>query len=425
MKIGTLGRQNRELLRERVLNFPLFRGAEYRAMHADLQQVEPLQHYVHHGLWERRPFIRSQKIAGALASIADDPAPDADILAPLRLGAVIKRAHELDVGIYVSSQGNFFMSEIAEMVALGLRRSGVKATLLSENASIEGRPRHCIYFAPHEFFELGRGPRWATEDVLSTGFMFSTEQAQTPWFRTALPYLLCARGTIDLNYQTYRLFRESGIPALFYFPGYPAEGVAEAPLPDHPLARSLPRAARSYDTSSDVWAERPLDLVFLGAESPIREEFLARNAAYLASLSTFIYYVRLGGFRTGPLVPTAQDPRPALNRYICRRAKIVLNLHQGEVGYFEWHRMVMQGMWHRALVVSDRCLPHPVFKAGVHYLEETPRRIPKLIDWLLTTSEGRLAAEKVRNEATAVLVEQASMRRMSLRLAAFLLDQAL
>jgi hypothetical protein len=231
--------------------------------------------------------------------------------------------------------------------------------------------------------------------------------------------VLRARGVIDLNYQSYRLFEQTGMPALHHSPGYTL-AEEDGSLPDHPLARALPRAVRSFDPGRTAWTERPLDLVFLGAESPAREAFLARNAGFFAGLSSFVYYARLSGIRRGPFTASAQENRPRLNSFLARRAKIVLNIHQGDVGYFEWHRMVVQGMWQRAVVVTDSCLPHPLFKPGIHFMEETRSRIPELVDWLLRTPDGRVCAERVRAEAFATAVERASARDMGLRLARFL-----
>jgi hypothetical protein len=415
--------EGREKLLERIDRFALFDPAAYHDLNPDARSVPAREHFVDHGMWAHVPFTRDHGIACLLGSLSKEPFPRSYPLSTEEIAEVLGRSRDLDVGVYANSQGNFFMREIAGLVVAGLQTIGVRASLRDEQTSLEHRPPVSIFVAPHEFFLLGRGVEWFKEDIVTRSFMLSTEQMQTPWFRSSLPYVLLSRAVIDINYQTHRLFEMVGIPSLFYFPGYSAgERADETALPDHALARALPRGAKHYDTSQDVWTDRPLDVVFLGAESPVREDFLAHNAGFFARLSCFINYLRLSGVRTGPLSPEPQEARPALNRYLGRRAKIVLNLHQGEIGYFEWHRMVMQGMWNKALVVSDPCLPHPVFKPGIHYLEETPRRIPKLIDWLLHSPDGRLAAARIRNAAYAALVEQASVRRMSLTLARFLAD---
>lgn len=418
-----LSPQRQRVLRERVERLRLFDPKEYLSLNDDVSSAsDPIQHYVDFGIWEQRPFRSKDRFVNLLGSIVPEPDPSSPPLTIEATANTLAHIHQLDVGVFVSSEGNFFMKEIAEQMVLGLKQLGVRATLLDEHADIEKRPTTCIFVAPHEFFTLGRGKAWVREDILASGFMYSTEQVQTPWFRAGLPFILASRGVIDLNFQTQSFFREAGLPSLFYFPGYDFTAASKSnTVPDHPLVRALPKTVVSYDESTDIWAERPLDLAFVGAESPLREEFLAQSAAYFSSLSCFIYYVRA---RRLPLVVEDQDTRPALNQFIGRRSKIVLNIHQTEVGYFEWHRMVMQGVWQKALVISNPCLPHPLFKPGLHYLEEIPRRIPKLIQWLLETPRGRLTAERIRHEAFAALVEQASMRKMSLLLSDFLLSNS-
>jgi hypothetical protein len=126
-------------------------------------------------------------------------------------------------------------------------------------------------------------------------------------------------------------------------------------------------------------------------------------------------------------MPQAQQPgdaRAALEAFVGRRSKIVLNLPREEIGLVDWRRMILGGFAQRALVVSGPLLPHPIFRPGVHYFEDSRRRIPKLIDWLIDTPEGRLAAERARLEAHAALAEHASPVRGAAALAGFLLEHA-
>jgi hypothetical protein len=44
-------------------------------------------------------------------------------------------------------------------------------------------------------------------------------------------------------------------------------------------------------------------------------------------------------------------------------------------------------------------LPHPVFKPGVHYLEESGRHILNLMEWLLHDEDGQRHAQKIQNNA--------------------------
>jgi hypothetical protein len=73
-----------------------------------------------------------------------------------------------------------------------------------------------------------------------------------------------------------------------------------------------------------------------------------------------------------------------------------LNIHRDWLGYFEWSRVVLQGIWQGACVVSDPGLPDPTFEAGVHFLAEDTRHMRELIEWLLGSEDGRAKLDATR-----------------------------
>jgi len=110
---------------------------------------------------------------------------------------------------------------------------------------------------------------------------------------------------------------------------------------------------------------------------------------------------------------TARNHRTTSTEINCalgQRAKIVLNIHRDWLGYFEWSRMVLQGFWQGACVVSDPCLSHPIFKPGTHYLEESTRHISELIRWLLETREGQEELNRIRSAGHRTATTLGSMR---------------
>ena len=123
----------------------------------------------------------------------------------------------------------------------------------------------------------------------------------------------------------------------------------------------------------------------------------------------------------GPIKGDTQDG--ALTRlagHVAGFSKISLNIHQGEFGYFEWHRMVRLGMCSGSLVVSDPCLPHPSFIAGEHYLQESVRHIPDLLEWLLGTADGAREAERVRGNVEALMASAYDAKRTAAQMLRFL-----
>jgi hypothetical protein len=186
----------------------------------------------------------------------------------------------------------------------------------------------------------------------------------------------------------------------------------------HPLFRVLPEAAQSEPDPQRPFLKRPIDIAFFGTSSPRRDQFFARNAAFLSDYETFNYCRRSD---RGPNLGNSEDG--ALTRlagHVSGHSKITLNIHREEFGYFEWHRMVRLGMCSGSLVVSDPCLPHPHFVANEHYLQESARRIPDLLEWLLTTEDGNREAERVRANVDSLITNSLDRRHTMLQLLRFL-----
>ncbi|MBX5472958.1 MAG: hypothetical protein IRZ23_10910 [Acetobacteraceae bacterium] len=408
-------------LKQRLSAFPLFDAEDYAALHADVRAsgMDPKTHFITHGVFEQRAFAKPETIIARLSAYSAD-LDETYFAEPALTKARLSRLRSQEIGVFVHSRGNFFMREIAELLLADLRALSLPATLGDERSDPAACPPISIFVAPHEFFALEKGTAWTSRALVARSFLYPTEQFGTSWGAPALPYVLTCRGVLESNPQSWHVFRATGVPSLFYFPGFPQEdiGLAEEP-PRHPLLAGLPKAVRNFSPARSQWKDRPLDILFIGAESPLREAFFAEHAAFFAARPHCLYYVRLG---EKPFAAEDDgDPRPALNRYLAQRAKIILNLHQSPVPYFEWHRIVVQGMWNGAVVVSDKCLPHPIFHPGEHYFESNAESIPELMRWILDTPEGQREAMRVQANALAALRGPASRPAMAARLAGFLL----
>jgi hypothetical protein len=390
--VRALSRQSRRRAMARLRALPCFSATDYVGMYDDLAAtpMDPHFHALFVGGFEERRLFRPETLARSLGGpLAPAPARPAT---PRSAAAV---------ALYVSSLGNIFMREIAEDIAASLGGAGVATHVLDETGPIVVRP-HAIFVAPHEFFLLGRGAEWVRDSVIANGTMLNTEQPQTRWFGRALPFLLAARGVIDLCPQSAALFAASGAPSLHLTPAPPPDLVD---LTDadrlHPLFRVLPAAAKGAPRTDTPFVARPLDLCFFGTESRHREDWLARNAGLLADFECVVHYRRedRGPIRSG----AADGTLTRLARHVAGHAKIALNLHRDAFGYLEWHRMLRQGLATGAVVVSEPCLPHPLLTPGVHYFEENSRQIPGLLDWLLRSDDGARAAASVQAQARLLL----------------------
>jgi len=388
----------------------LFDREAYVARYPDVAKsgLDPLHHYMRYGIQAGFNCTSLGTIARLWREVLlEKPAP---VSTP-----ALDNPGRYKAAVYVSSLGNFFMTEIADVIVCGLREAGVDARRLSEkDAPLPGTTHH-IVVAPHEFFVLGDGRKWATDEFVSRAVLFSTEQIQTQWFARSLVFLLRAKAVADMNQQTAAILRKGGVKAICVQPGHAstfAPFTTPVALPTSRALDSLSPEVRTFDVTQPAFAARPIDLLFLGSTSPKREKHLAAFAPKLARLNTFIYATRMTRPLTGEASPTAS---PEVTAALLQRSKILLNIHRDEYTYFEWWRL-MQAFWNRTLVVTEPCFPHPIYKPGIHYLEEAPRHMLHLVEWLVRTPEGQAKAEEIRARAHADFTTLSTARSAALEL---------
>ncbi|MFT9399568.1 hypothetical protein [Acetobacter sp.] len=301
------------------------------------------------------------------------------------------------VGVFYHSAGNCFIHELAELLQDYLKKAGLSAQLMTEKTPLSDKPDLCIFCAPHEFFFLEGCEHWKQEHILEQAIMFNTEQPQTLWFTRGLIYCLMSAGVIDICVQNLQAFADIGL-TVFHFDPIPTIQKARLKPADkkHPFFRVLPDAAQSGSTPLKPIAERAIDVSFFGNSSANREKFFARQAAFFSDYACFLYYRKADG----PLTTQGQyDILARLPRYVAENSKILLNVHRDDNHFFEWHRIVSQGMASGAVVVTEECFPHPLYKVGEHYMVESSRHIPNLIEWLLNTSDGEKESRRIQKNA--------------------------
>ena len=394
-------------LEERVRASGLFDPEVYLELHADIPRgpAEAWQHFLRHGLEERRAFTNPLIVARLLAQmdgaiqaerhcltrLAEAATADGDLAdraAPLRRRGV-------KIGVFCSSLGNFFMREIADLLAWGLQAEGIDAVQRDEQASRDEPFDLRIFVAPHEFFWLGEGKHWTEIAAAPGSVLYNVEQPQTQWFCRAFPLLLEAPLVLDINLQSAMMLRRAGCNVVHFMPGHlPTARYAQPRLDisDIPLAKGYAFARHPYDWQArNRLDERPIDILFIGTRTPRRDKALLR----LQELTDRYRFVCVYRSSSEPI--TEQSIAAAEQSWaLAQRAKIVLNLHRDWIGYFEWPRIVMHGFWQGACVVSDPGLSSPVFESGIHYLEENLRHIGELMRWLLETEEGRGRLDRTR-----------------------------
>ncbi|AXV14654.1 hypothetical protein CYG48_02375 [Neorhizobium sp. SOG26] len=380
-----------EIAIDRLSRFPFFSASDYLKQNPDTFGIPPEVHFVKHGAAEQRQVVSQTSIARTLGKLQgkfiEQEMPS------------IRHKDVLTVGIFVSSLGNAFMNEIAEAVATQLELAGHSVIRGTEHSDIDSRPKNSIYVAPHEFFFLGRGPAWVRDDVLASACMFCTEQVQTQWFWKALPIVLMSKCVIDLSDPISVAFR-AVMPAACICPAAVSKGEpTNASIAQHPLL-SGQRWWTSNAANNLSWSERPVDVCFFGTTSPYRDQFFARHASKLAEIDGFLY-LRKRQASEPILRSTGVPDLVEVARYVAQNSKVLLNIHRDEFPYFEWHRLVYQGMANGCLVLSEPCFPNRYCQAGVHYLTEEPHRLMALLDWVLNDPDGRHKASTVAAAASS------------------------
>jgi Tetratricopeptide repeat len=396
-------------LRARIEASGLFNPEVYLSLHDDVRHdaLDPWEHFLNYGLEESRQFTNSEAVAQLLAQMDSDlrharenfviGANHALVGADNSEIAALFREKGIGIGVFCSAEGNFYMREFADLLVWGLQAQEIEAVHRDETANKEEGFGLRLFVAPHEFFHIGEGRAWAPLVSAGNSVLYNVEQVHSEWFGRVFNLALKAPLVLDINFQSAAILRRAGCNVVHFMPGYLSTVPYVQPcvdISDIELVRGYGFASQPYNwLERDDLDDRPIDILFVGSSVPRRDKALAR----LQELSDRYRFVCVYTRQEIPL--TERNYRGNSTRINCalaQRAKIVLNIHRDWLGYFEWSRMVLQGFWQGACVVSEPNLPNPIFEPGEHYLEEDVRHIGELIRWLLSTADGRRKLNETR-----------------------------
>lgn len=308
--------------------------------------------------------------------------------------------------LYTSSLGNYFFGEIRDLLASGLEGLGFEVNIRNERDGFGEEADWHVVIAPHEFFYLGAGRKLRQKEFPESLILVNTEQPSTQWFSLAYKCFSKAHSIWDINYESSRLILNKGFGCenlpLGYVPGFKLfQEVKE--LPDHYGTCFLEPEIRNRAYLHKSLVRRPIDVLFVGTLTGRRKEFFAKAAPVLSNYLCYLH------------VPDASGPRiPGANTYmdtatvigLGQRSKIVLNIHQGEDKYFEWHRIVMHGIWQKAFVISEPSSAAPPFQPGVDFVEASLEEIPEKINYYLSSPEGQKEAQKIATRGFQTLTKK-------------------
>jgi len=174
-------------------------------------------------------------------------------------------------------------------------------------------------------------------------------------------------------------------------------------LPEHYGTSFIEPELRGRSYLHEEFAKRPIDIFFAGYSSSRRQKFFAEAASVLSRYRCYLHF----SDGLSPIVPgqnTYMDTQTVVG--LAQRSKIVLNVHQGEDQYFEWHRMIMLGVWQRALVVSEICGTAPPFRPGIDFVSAPLDDIPDVLQYYLSPPQGAKEAADIVQRAAATLTEK-------------------
>jgi len=312
----------------------------------------------------------------------------------------------MDACVYVSREGNFFHAELAELLALGLESSGCFEVERRDESREPSDAALNLIVAPHEFFGLGKGIRLRGHQYGSfrrSSSLFLAEQPGSKYFSACLPFVAESRRTFDLNDQSARLLQRLGVDAHFLPVGY-----VDAPslfdsdqsaLKEETLTRGLSLKAALCEEESG----RPVDIAFTGVLTRRRAEFFSHHSGFFSSHRCVLALPTASEPLGGGVSSTLTTKEATL---LSRRSKIVLNVHRNDRSYFEWHRIMIRGLWQQALVVTEPSPLPPGVIAGQHLIQAPLEEIPELLRWLLESEEGRSKAETVRMAGYRLLLDR-------------------
>ncbi len=314
--------------------------------------------------------------------------------------------------IYTSSVGNYFFHEIRDLIKEGLIQAGYTVQLADESKGFLSNTIYHLVLAPHEFFYLGKGKDLLGQVWPAKVILINTEQPSTKWFALAFDLFSKAYHIWDINHWAAKEIAQQGIPADYLPLGY-AENFSlfsdVVPLPEHPLTLSVPKSVRERSYFKEPFVDRPIDLLFVGSLSKRREQIFSSLSWLLSRYTCYFHFSDssrpiLAGVNTFMNTPTVIG--------LCQRAKILLNIHRGNDLYFEWQRIVMQGIWQRLLVLSEPCEPAPPFVANEDYIEAAQGEFAERIDYYLSTPQGNLEAQAIIEHGYRTLVDKCRIDRV-------------
>ena len=281
------------------------------------------------------------------------------------------KRHIDTVKIFVTSLGNHFMIEIAQIFLEGFKNSRVSAEIAIDEIPAVAPKEDLlqIIIAPHEFYNLFLDTKLSQPEILEITkavYMLSAEQPLTVWFEMAYQKSIHSKGVLDITQQTTDEYSKRGILAIHTPLGY-------APC----LEEVMP---------ADRFLPKSVDILFLGSHSHKREFFLSKNAGFFSKYNSQLIITRLEK-------PKFLDTPGFYANYernrLLKSSKIIVNVHSVDNTYFEWLRILM-AIANRCLVISELSDYIEPLVNGKHLIVTELENIVSACEYYLENDDERM-----------------------------------
>ena len=253
-------------------------------------------------------------------------------------------------------RGNYFMTELLSMLSGAAATAGHEVGLAFDE--FPPLPKDGAYVViPHEFYAQADERSFPDAAQCARTIALCTENPGTEWFEHASDLLPHFGAAMAINRGSVAELRRRGIACEHLQLGY-------SPLWD--------------GWQRDESVERPIDVLYLGAEDLRRDAILAGYGRHL--------WARDCEFLVPPLESRA-IPRPdyltGTDKYQrLRAAQLLLNLHRAQSASMEWVRF-LESASNGCVMVSEPCLDHDPLVPGEHFLAASAEGLPHVANRLL------------------------------------------
>lgn len=307
-----------------------------------------------------------------------------------------RSSREEKVTFYISSKGNYFFKEILAIIQEGFIELGYNCSVKDEHAKFAVGSGLHIVIAPHEFFFLGNGKKIKDQSWSENVIIINFEQPSLQWFKLVEDCLGKAHAVWDINYESYKILSKKHKRVRFLPLGY-VKSIEKnnlvLNLPENQCTESLDLKSMEGNFREKDLSERPIDICFIGALSDRRSSFFTKYASLFSKYNCYWYFWD----RKMPIIPGINSPMDTETAQgIIQRSKILINIHQGEEPYFEWHRIVNQGIANRVLVVSEKNISSGKFSENSDLVYADLGQFSETVDYYLDSKNE----EKAQNIAT-------------------------